>query len=156
MPSIRDRIVKRVLRPELEQMDTQMRTMWDAYLRGPFEELTTPDALLTRLREQTGDEAIMNDLIDRLYWEQIGTLQGYGANSDAQRTRAVDESRRQWIYGVVPQDIIWIWTNFGFGEDIIIRTVDESAQPIWDEFWTADRNQSVLAPDKIQNASYNV
>jgi len=137
-------------------MDNQMRTMWDAYLSGPFEEMTSPDVLLARLREQTGDEAIIRDLIDRLYYENIGSLTGYGSDTSAQRTRAVDESRRQWVYGVVPQDIIWIWTNFGFGEDIIIRTVDEEAQPIWDEFWKADRNQSVLAADKIQNLSYDV
>ena len=156
MPTIRDRIVKRILKPELEQMDNQMRTMWDAYLQGPFEEMTSPDVLLARLREQTGDEAIIRDLVDRIYYENIGSLTGYGSDTDAQRTRAVDESRRQWVYGVVPQDVIWIWTNFGFGEDIIIRTVDEKAQPIWDEFWNADRNQSVLASDKIQNLSYDV
>jgi len=155
MPTIRERIVKRVLRPELEQMDNQMRTMWEAYLRGPFEELTTPDALLARLREQTPDEAIIRDLIDRIYYENIGSLTGYGKDSDAQRTRAVDESRRQWRLDVIAQDVVWIWTNFGFGEDIIIRTEDESAQKVWDEFWTADRNHGVLASDEIQDLSYN-
>jgi hypothetical protein len=150
MPTLRERIVRRVLKPELEQIDQQMRIVLDAYARGPFEEVTSPEALLGRLSEQTQNSAVIQDMIDRVYWEQIGTMTGYGADTDRQRTRAVDESRRQWRWDVVAQQIIWLWTNYGFGEDVIIRTEDPQAQETWDEFWESDRNHGTSSGSRTE------
>ena len=105
------------------------------------------------------------DILHQLGWESYGL--GYTLDSSAERQRAVNESRRLWKYSVIAQWEIGLWTSFGLGESLVITPTseepqseekDEDGNPIplactvWEEFWTADRNAAILAPDGLSTA----
>ncbi len=147
MTPIRERIASALLGPEKARLEETTKKLYQAYLEGPY--LMTPDVLLSQLREV--DSALLQDFVNQIGFEVIGTV-GYGTleGSEGERLRSVDESRRLYRYDVITQWVIWIWTNFGFGENVTITPEDEKAQEPWNEFWEADRNQGLLADDSLQ------
>lgn len=147
MPSLRQKIGEFFLGEERAKLQNAARLLYDAYLDGPF--LRSPDQIVSDLKEL--DPSLLAGLINQISYEQIG---GYvSAETDAERIRAVDESRRAERYDVITQWVLETWTNFGFGENVSITPNDEAAQAAWREFWDADRNDSILAADEIQNLS---
>jgi len=150
MPSLRERAADFFLGDERRKLRESAQLLYNAYLEGPF--YLPPEQLLSQLREQ--DSSIFYDMIQSLYWEQLGTP-GYGQDITAERSRAIDESRRLWKYNPLAQWMIWLWTNYGFGENIAVQPEDEAATKVWDEFWKADRNQAILAADKIADRLSN-
>ena len=150
MPTLRERATNFLLGDERRKLQEMTQILYNAYLEGPFQ--LPPDQLVRQLKEQ--DSALLTDLIHQLYWEQLGTP-GYGQDITAERNRAVDESRRLWKYNPLAQWMIEIHTNYGFGENIAVQPEDEAAAEVWDEFWKADRNQAVLAADKIADKLSN-
>ena len=134
---------------EQEKTEQAIRLLNQAYLDGPW--LTTPEHLLEQLREI--DNPYLVDMIHSLYYENLGQMGTYSTDDEAERLRAVDESRRLYKYDVVTAEAIGIWTDFGFGVNVKVSPEDEDAQAVWDEFWTADRNASLLADDELQALS---
>jgi hypothetical protein len=150
MPTIKERVTDYLLGDERRKLEGTVEALYRAYIEGPF--VQSPEQLVTQLQEQ--DSAILYDLVQNLYWESLGTL-GYGQDAIGERTRAIDESRRLWKYNPLAQWTIWLWTNYGFGESIDVTPRDPDAVEIWNEFWTADRNQSVLAADNVADILSN-
>lgn len=151
MPTLRERAANFLLGNERHKLQEMAQSLYNAYLEGPF--VLPPDQLITQLREQY-DSGILYDMVQSLYWEQLGAV-GYAQNLTAERIRAIDESRRLWKYNVIASYIIHLWTNYSFGENVIITPKDEDAAEIWEEFWRADRNQVVLSQDKIADKLSN-
>jgi len=56
----------------------------------------------------------------------------------------------------VTQNVIDLWTNYGFGVNISVTIDNEVYQKIWDEFWKADRNMPVLGTRNIYVMSQEV
>jgi len=150
MPTLRERFTDFLLGDERRKLQESAQILYNAYLEGPFQ--LPPDQLVAQLKEQ--DSGLLYDLVQSLYWEQLGTV-GYAGDLTAERTRAIDESRRLWKYNPLAQWTINLWTNYGFGENIEIQPEDEAAAEVWKEFWTAERNQFVLAADKIADKFSN-
>ena len=150
MPTIRERIAKALLGKEQSRLEEATRRLYNAYLEGPY--LMTPENLLSQLQEV--DSALLQDFVNQVGWETIGSV-GYGATepTEGERLRAVDESRRLYRYDVITQWVVWLWTNFGFGETITVTPENEKALEVWNEFWYADRNQGLLADDELQALS---
>lgn len=155
MPSIRDRLANALLGPQKREMIEAFRDITGFfYLGGPFEPGTSPQALKARLQEY--DSALLQDLVNEIEWERIGGL-GYDLfTGEQRRVRAVKESRRLWMLDVVSAFVVQLWTDFGFGENIKVTPEDEAGQVVWEEFWGAERNDAVLAQDKIQKLSETV
>lgn len=109
-----------------------------------------PEDMIGRLREQGHEAAYLLDLITQIEWETIGTR---STRRQAERQRIVEDSQRQWIHNPLYQWAIWIWTNYGFGQQVAVVPEDENAIDVWDEFWMADRNDPVLAADNVQQLS---
>jgi len=150
MPTLRERAADFLLGDERRKLQESAQLLYNAYLEGPF--VLPPDQLLAQLKEQ--DAALLTDLVHQLYWEHLGTP-GYTRDLAGERTRAIDESRRLWKYNPLAQWMINLWTNYGFGENIAVTPEDEDAVEVWDEFWKADRNQAVLAQDRIADKLSN-
>src|SRR5512146_1389935 len=146
MPTLRERFVNALLGDEKRKLEETTRALWRAYEDGPY--LLSPQDLLTQLREI--DSATIQDMVNQLAYEQIGTLGASFTDSDAERGRAVDESRRAYRYDPLTQWIIHLWTDFGFGETISITLSDQDAQDTFNDFWKADRNAALLAEDELQ------
>jgi len=122
MPTLKERFTDFLLGDERRRLEESAQILYNAYLEGPFQ--LPPEQLITQLKEQ--DSALLTDLIHQLYWEQLGTP-GYAQDITAERSRAVDESRRLWKYNPLAQWTINLWTNYGFGENIAVQPEDEAA-----------------------------
>lgn len=151
MPTFRQRLAGALLGREIEQLKGMTRQLSAAYLFGPYEEATSPEALKTKLKEY--DSALVQDLVNDIEWERMGVMGYDPMGNEARRQRAVKESRRLWIHDVVTSMGIQLWTDFGFGEQVTIEPHDENAYEPWDAFWDADANDAVLGADNIQALS---
>lgn len=152
MPTIRERFATALLGPERARLDRATKLLLHAYEVGPWE--LTPEDLIARLREV--DSSLLTDLVNQLGYDLVGTFGATLDSTDAERGRAVDQSRRLYKYDVITQWIVWLWTNFGFGENIQIVPNDDTAQETWTEFWKADRNAPLLAEDQLSFMSEDV
>ena len=160
MPTLRERAARLFAGPatfdaEREQIQHLTEALLVAYQEGPY--LLPPAELERQLREQYDSEYVA-DLVDRLQWEQFG---GYQPGMEDQRLRAVNDSKRMWLYSVVAQWIVRLWTYYAVGESIEVIPTDDSypedsdksAGVVWKEFWEADRNSPVLATEKLHDIS---
>ena len=118
LETLKSRLPRLVSGGEILRIQETMRALSEAYYEGPFQ--LPPEQLLNTLREY--DSAVLGDLVNQLYWEQLGG--GYSMDMTRARERATDESRRQWVYSVLYQWAVWLWTNYGFGENIIVTAKD--------------------------------
>ena len=143
--TLKQRIANFILGEEKARLEVATQRLYEAYLEGPY--LRSPEQLLVELQEV--DSSLLQDLVNQMGYDIIGGV-GFGSSepTESERLRSVDESRRLYRYDVVSQWIIWVWTNFGFGQTISVVPEDESALEIWNEFWDADRNQRILAEDE--------
>jgi len=131
---------------EQERLGKAFRLMANAYMDGPW--ARPPQAVLAELQEL--DPWLLQDYLQQLGWDVIG---GYGSIGTAERQRAVQESRRLWKYSPMAQWSIWLWTSWGLGESVKVTLDNEKADEMFQEFWTGDRNQAVLADDCIHDLS---
>jgi len=135
------------LEKNVDQLAEANKLLTGAYLDGPY--VLPPDELIRQFTEYY-DPQLVDDLIDRLNWEAIS---GYGGYSDDERTRAVNDSKRMWKYSILARWIINLWTFYGLGENVEIVAEDEQGDEAWQEFLAADRNQTILAKDKLDDIS---
>ena len=146
MPSIRERVTDFFLGKEKAKLQEATSLLFQAYQEGPY--LMTPDVLLAKLKEV--DSSLLQDYINSMGYDLIGGYSTSDVDSDAERNRAIDESRRMYKVDPVTWWVVQLWTNFGFGETISIKPQDKKAQETWTEFWEADRNSALLAEDALQ------
>ena len=154
MPTFRERMGNLLLgdrldeqQRRLEQLAEVNQRLYTAYLDGPYTQ--TPESLLEQLTEYY-DPALVADLVDRMNWEAIS---GYGGYSEDERLRAVADSQRAFKYAIIARWIVNLWTYYGLGVNISIVAKDEGADELWQAFWAADRNQKVLAKDRMDELS---
>ena len=148
--NLRDRLTNLVLGSEKAKLQEATKMFYQAYLEGPY--ILSPQDLQRQLKEL--DSSFLIDMVNQVGFDSLGTMWGgYAEPTESERLRAVDDSRRMYRYDVVSQWIIWLWTNFGFGENIEITPSDEKGLEVWHEFWGADRNQSLLAEDSLHALS---
>ena len=88
MPTLRERFADLVLGDEKRRLQETAALWLQAYREGPY--LLPPEQLIAQLAEI--DSAILYDAVQRLTWERMGA--GYGGDEEAERTRAINESRR--------------------------------------------------------------
>lgn len=141
----RNRLAGALLGEEKQKLEESLRLMAAAYYEGPW--AMPPAEVIRQLQEL--DPWLLQDYLNQLGWDVIG----FGSQDAAERERAVRESRRLYKYSPMAQWAIWLWTSWGLGESVAITLDDEKANAIFQEFWTADRNQAVLAPDVLQELS---
>ena len=117
-----------------------------------------PPELLARQLMEAYDPQLIRDLIDRMNWE---TISSYGTYVDDERVRAVADSRKLFKYAILARWCVNLWTFYGLGENVAIVPLDatrpaddaDSAQEVWKEFEEADRNQAVMAKDRLDELS---
>ena len=126
MPTLRERAVRLLAGPsafdaERKQIREIMDSLLVAYQEGPY--ILPPEELYRQLAEQYDPQLVL-DLVDRLQWETFGG--GYQPGMEDQRKRAVDDSKRMWLYSVVAQWIVRLWTYYAVGESVEIIPMDDS------------------------------
>jgi hypothetical protein len=77
---------------------------------------------------------------------RIGGDSVYGtALTESDRRQAVADCRASYYWDVIARRIVGLWTDYGFGLNVGIVPKDAAAVEPWGEFWTANRNRSVLS-----------
>lgn len=148
MPTIRQRLTNFLLGDEKRRLEAVTQRLWEAYQEGPYS--LTPGELVRQLSEY--DSSLLDDLVNQLQWERVGML-GYGQDSDAERQRFVKESQRLWKYNPLAQWSVWTWTDYGFGDEVLVTCEDEDAEEVFAEAWYTS---SIFDDDKIHELSNNV
>jgi len=72
---------------------------------------------------------------------------------DNTRKMVVDESRRLYVWDVITQYIVELWTDYGFGQKPDIVPRDERLKNLWDGFWDAPENQYIFNERKLNELS---
>lgn len=134
-----------------EALSEALTLMRNAYQMGPWE--LPPDVLRGQLAEilREQDPWMVYNLLDQTAWEVIG---GYAVDSSIERARAVNESKRLYKYNPLAQWSIWSWTNWGLGDKLRVGVPDnDEANEVVQEFFTAERNEPLLADDNVSELS---
>ena len=152
MPTLIERarlgLADALLGDQKRRLEATLDTLVGAYFTGPWQ--LPPEELARQLREQ--DPWLITTMLDQLGWETIGGL-GYSTDTDAERQRAEQESVRLYKYSPLAQWAVWLWTGWGLGDKVTVTPNDDGAAEVWEEFWAADRNATMLGEDVIQELS---
>jgi len=105
---LRSGVGEALFRQERERLAETARLMQQAYAYGPW--VRPPDVVAKELEEL--DPWVLTDVLSRVGWDVVGML-----GADAQRDRAVQESRRLYHYSPIAQWAVWLWTSWGLGEN---------------------------------------
>lgn len=116
------------------------------WIMPPQEQRKQLEALLAEI-----DPYDVYSALGRQTWDIIS-----GATGDLglERERAVKASKWLYKYNPLAQWSIWLWTSWGMGDKVRVSApgnpgADEAVQ----EFFTAERNEPVLADDNIKELS---
>lgn len=142
------------------------QSMVGRYKAEPW--LLPPQELQKQLKDILAeiDPYDVRSALDLQTWDIIG-----GATGDLglERERAVKASK--WLFKCNPlaQWAIWLWTSWGMGDKVRVSVIDKKtdksvgkktrspsvqlANTAVDEFFTAERNEPVLADDNIKELS---
>lgn len=161
MPPLLDRLRRSLAGSQLATLESQVTDLQgiaarlaEAYTAGSYE--LPPTELVRQLREY--DTSLISDLVDQMGWEAVS---GYGGYSEGERQRAVADSTRMAKYSTLAKWTINLWTFYGLSSNVDIVPDDDSrdaedshsAQSVWTEFWDADRNQAIIAKDRLDELS---
>ena len=148
MPTLRERIANVFYGDKVRRVERLTEELIDIYRRQPY--TSTPEQLLSQLKE------VDSQYIDLLLRQIRDRETTPDPMNRAVRMSVVAECRSLYVWDVLSQNIVDLWTDYGFGTKVLITTDDRRAQPAWDEFWTAKRNSQVIGDRDIFNLSTNV
>lgn len=157
MATVRERVGNWLLRrdPELEELEAQSsaRLIAEAYAMGPT--LFPPQELARGLQEYGYVDSQMIDyLVSSLGYESVSGINfGTDSERESDRIQGVKLARHYYKNSVLTKHGINLWTSYGFGDRVEVAPKDLSALPLWQEFWTADRNRAVLNQPELQHLS---
>jgi len=177
---LRNRIADYLLRDEKVAFRDATEALWELWERrpwlgraaGPSAGASVREALEEAARLGEIDPHLVDTLLRQMRYVRLGAAGGMGLPEEQERLEAVAESRRLWRNDVVTQQVVSLWTNFGFGQQITVEPegdeqdeaaeVDETAeaepeenrtQEVWTEFWDARRNRPVLKDRRLHRLS---
>ena len=78
------------------------------------------------------------------------------AMDENSRLLTVQESRSMYKWDVLTQNGIDLWTDYGFGSKLEVRSNDLAAQTALDDFFHAEKNQCVLGQREVSDLSKDV
>jgi hypothetical protein len=145
---IRDTAARILLGNKVKQMEHITDQLVELYQRRPY--MRSPEQLKEELSEL---DPRMIDLLLRQIDNRASFLD---FTSDVIRQEIVRESRESYVWDPISQNVVDLWTDFGFGINIEVIPKDEDAQEPWQEFWTAERNAAVLGTRSISILSQEV
>lgn len=148
---VRDRLALALsprLGEQIDQQDRAIRLLAEAYNDGPW--VTTPEQLVTQIKEQL-DGDMISLLLDQLQYEEYG-LQA-DTSGEQERKTAIGQARQLFRYNPLAQWAINLWTGWGMGDNVSVQFDASDQQGVWDEFFTAQRNRSVMGRKELGELS---
>jgi hypothetical protein len=99
------------------------------------------------------DSRSLANLRRRNLWVNITGAQRDDEDEELRRNEIVPISRRMQRWDPLTKRIIATWTDFGFGQDVVIAPKDDAVQTWWLEYWTAIRNRPILSERELHKLS---
>ena len=105
------------------------------------------------MKAQELDSRALANLRRRNLWIPLSGLQADDQDERLRRDEIVPVSRRMQRWDPLTKRIVATWTDFGFGQDVVIAPTDETVQKWWSEYWTATRNRPILGERELHKLS---
>ena len=105
------------------------------------------------MKAQELDSRALANLRRRNLWIPLSGLQADDQDERLRRDEIVPVSRRMQRWDPFTKRIVATWTDFGFGQDVVIAPTDETVQKWWSEYWTATRNRPILGERELHKLS---
>lgn len=140
-------LARLLLSDQIDAMGQTLNLMESAYRRGPYS--LSEEDLVRQLVE--ADSWLVDYVMKQRNWQLMSSAVHEFSETD--RLRAVDESRLMYHYDVQVHRAINAWTDFGFGRKVEVAPKDDALAEVWEEFWSAKRNQPILSQRRIHNMS---
>jgi len=150
-PSLRERfdnyVLPRFFGRHMEEVVSMVDVLEDAYDRGGL--LMPPEKVIAQLQES----GQLVDLIMRTRGK--GFAIGHKL-SEHDRKAAIEQATFMFQTNSNIERAVRMWTDFGLGQRVDIRSEDSSADAILDEFWNATRNSGVIGQRHLHERSEDV
>lgn len=147
-PSLRERfdnyVLPRFFGRHMEEMVNMVDIFEDAYDRGGL--LMPPEKVIQQLKES----GQLVDLIMRTRGRAFGVSHQL---SEMDRDAAISYATYMFQTNVNIERAVRMWTDFGLGQRVDIRSADETADTVLDEFWNAIRNSSIIGQRHLHERS---
>jgi hypothetical protein len=128
----------------MEEMVGMVDIFEDAYDRGGL--LMPPEKVIQKLSES----GQLVDLIMRTRGRAFGISHQL---SEMDRDAAISYATYMFQTNVNIERAVRMWTDFGLGQRVDIRSADETADTVLDEFWNAVRNSSIIGQRHLHERS---
>ncbi len=137
-------VLPRFFGRHMEEMVGMVDIFEDAYDRGGL--LMPPEKVIERLSES----GQLVDLIMRTRGRAFGVSHQL---SEMDRDAAISYATYMFQTNVNIERAVRMWTDFGLGQRVDIRSADETADTILDEFWNATRNSNIIGQRHLHERS---
>jgi len=157
---LRRKLTDYLLRDEATSFREATEALWGLWEKRPWLARQLGPSIGDGLRETLEEAARIGEIDPHL----VSTLlrharyvrldaERMGVPEEAERLDAVVESRRLFRHDVITQQIVALWTNFGYGQVITVVPEDDGAAKVWEEFWDARRNRPILKDRRLHRLS---
>lgn len=154
--NLRQRLAAFLLHDQTDALRNATDALWELWEKRPWLAEKLSPTVSGRLKEAL-DEAVEVGELDSQTVSAILRRMRYvplaAVDDSAERQAAVAECRLLWRNDVITQQIIGLWTDFGFGQVLEIKVEDEEGAKVFKEFWEADRNGPVLKDRRLSDQS---
>ena len=149
MPTMKDRLAGFFYGDKIKQLNQIKEEFIRSYEVLPAA-LQSPNMMIKVMKEM--DSHTLEVLI-----RQSQAITGsMGTTNESMRIATVQESRMMYTWDVITQNAIDLWTDYGFGSKLEVRSKDPAAQIVLDEFFHAEKNQCVLGQREVSDLSKEV
>jgi len=145
--AVRERLASLLWANEIKAVQRSLDVLEDAWRSGPA--VMTDSQIVRALQE--ADSFLLHRVLEQRGW--VLATRGDWEYTEEDRLRAVREARRMYDTDMQTQTAVAQWTDFGFGIDVDIEPRDEALGEVFEEFWTARRNQPVFGQRNLHKLS---
>lgn len=140
------RLGRALMSQEYHQLRAQAEAFQATMQVAPY--LMNRDHLL-----ETLDQNTLDFLSSMRGFEMIGHTGGKGWPSERERNAMVLLSRNRFLYDSLARRAVWLWTDYGFGQQITVKGADPDGDAIWQDFWSSPANAPILGGMFVQENS---
>lgn len=148
MPTLRQRfdnfVLPRLFPRHMREVSRMVDVFEDAYQRGGL--VMPPEKVIQHLQEN----GQLIDLIMRTRGAAFG--QGFRI-TERDRNLAIRQARWAADTNINIEKAVQIWTDFGLGQRVQLRSEDKAAHELLVEFWNAQRNAPIIGQRSLHERS---
>jgi len=138
---------------EIDKQLATLREISEAMREAANQVAIETSAPMLRRKLAELDPRLLDLIMDQAQYE---TVFGYNDLQAGSRMRAVTACRFANRTDVQIGNAAQTWTDWGFGRQVDVRAVDDKADAVWQECWTAARNRALFGQRFIHELSHQI